>query len=57
MVRAIVGTLLDVGSHKTTIQDFENIILSKKRTQAGKNVSPCGLFLTEIAYKNEIFEV
>jgi tRNA pseudouridine38-40 synthase len=57
MVRAIVGTLLDVGSHKTTIQDFENIILSKKRTQAGKNVSPYGLFLTEIAYKNEIFEI
>lgn len=55
MVRAIVGTLIDVGRGKTTQQDFENIILSKKRTQAGRNVSPQGLFLTEIAYPDVIF--
>jgi tRNA pseudouridine38-40 synthase len=55
MVRAIVGTLLDVGRKKITKQDFENIILSKKRTQAGRNVPPEGLFLTEIAYPKDIF--
>jgi tRNA pseudouridine38-40 synthase len=50
MVRAIVGTLLDVGNKKTSLQEFENIILSKKRAAAGKNVAPEGLFLVEIAY-------
>jgi tRNA pseudouridine38-40 synthase len=55
MVRAIVGTLIDVGRGKTTQEGFENIILSKKRTQAGRNVSPQGLFLTEIAYPKTIF--
>ncbi len=55
MVRAIVGSLLDVGRGKTNQTDFENIILSKKRTSAGRNVSPAGLFLTEVAYPESIW--
>ena len=50
MVRAIVGTLIQVGEHKITIQDFEKIIQSKDRTKAGTSVPPEGLFLEEIRY-------
>jgi len=50
MVRAIVGTLVDVGKHKITNQDFRNIILSKDRANAGLSVPAKGLFLTEITY-------
>jgi len=54
MVRAIVGTLLDVGTKKTSIQEFEKIIENKNRKNAGRNVPPEGLFLTQIKYKSEI---
>ena len=50
MVRAIVGTLVDVGKHKITKEDFRNIILSKDRSNAGLSVPAKGLFLTEITY-------
>lgn len=50
MVRAIVGTLVDVGKHKITNQDFRTIILSKDRANAGLSVPAKGLFLTEITY-------
>ena len=50
MVRAIVGTLLDVGEHKITLNDFKNIIEQKDRTKAGKSAPPEGLFLTKIKY-------
>jgi len=50
MVRAIVGTLVDVGKHKITNQDFRTIILSKDRATAGLSVPAKGLFLTEITY-------
>jgi tRNA pseudouridine38-40 synthase len=55
MVRAIVGTLIDVGLGKTTIEEFKNIILSKDRCNAGASVPPQGLFLTKIDYPNRIF--
>ena len=50
MVRAIVGTLVDVGKNKITKEDFRNIILSKDRSKAGLSVPAKGLFLTEITY-------
>lgn len=50
MVRAIVGTLVDVGSGKITIDDFRTIILSKNRSKAGLSVPAKGLFLTAIIY-------
>ncbi len=50
MVRAIVGTLIYVGLKKITIQDFEMIILSKNRNNAGFSVPPHGLYLTKIEY-------
>ncbi|CAM1347920.1 tRNA pseudouridine(38-40) synthase TruA [Tenacibaculum insulae] len=50
MVRAIVGTLIDIGSGKTTIDDFKKIIESKNRSNAGTSVPAKGLFLTKVVY-------
>lgn len=50
MVRAIVGTLLDVGTGRITSVDFEQIILSKNRKKAGRAVPSKGLFLMEVNY-------
>lgn len=50
MVRAIVGTLINVGLKKITIAEFATIIDSKNRTKAGFSVPACGLFLTKIKY-------
>jgi tRNA pseudouridine38-40 synthase len=55
MVRAIVGTLLDVGSKKITVKEFQSIIQSKDRKKAGANVPPHGLYLTEVKYPKSIF--
>ncbi len=50
MVRAIVGTLLDVGLGKISHDDFVRIIYSKNRCSAGESVPARGLFLYEISY-------
>lgn len=50
MVRAIVGTLLDVGLGKVSIDGFRTIIESKNRSNAGLSVPAKGLFLTQIKY-------
>ncbi|WP_158962734.1 tRNA pseudouridine(38-40) synthase TruA [Myroides fluvii] len=50
MVRAIVGTLINVGLHKITLDDFRTIIESKDRGQAGFSVPGKGLFLTKVGY-------
>ena len=50
MVRAIVGTLIDVGLEKITIDDFKKIIESKNRSNAGVSVPAKGLFLTAVTY-------
>lgn len=50
MVRAIVGTLINVGLHKITLADFTKIIESKDRSEAGFSVPAHGLYLTNIVY-------
>ena len=50
MVRAIVGTLVDVGKEKIKPQDLHQIIKSQNRSSAGASVPACGLFLTEVKY-------
>ena len=50
MVRAIVGTLVDVGKGKITVDDFCKIIELKNRCEAGQSVPADGLFLTEVEY-------
>lgn len=55
MVRAVVGTLLDVGTGKTSLTEFKSILQSKDRKKAGMNVPPDGLFLTQVKYPKHIF--
>ena len=50
MVRAIVGTLVNVGLHKISLDDFNEIIKSKNREKAGFSVPAHGLYLTKIEY-------
>jgi tRNA pseudouridine38-40 synthase len=50
MVRNIVGTLVDVGLHKITPDDFKGILVSKDRSLAGITAPAHGLFLMEVKY-------
>lgn len=50
MVRAIVGTLLEVGKGKITVDNFRKIIEMKNRGAAGTSAPPQGLFLVDIGY-------
>jgi tRNA pseudouridine38-40 synthase len=52
MVRAIVGTLMEVGKGKLSVQDVQDILDSKNRCEAGQSVPAQGLFLTRIDYPN-----
>ncbi len=56
MVRAIVGTLLDVGIEKISVADFEKILAGKDRKKAGMNVPPEGLYLTRVVYPKNILK-
>ncbi|MFP4018691.1 MAG: tRNA pseudouridine(38-40) synthase TruA [Bacteroidales bacterium] len=55
MVRAIVGTMIDLGRGKINIKQFRDIIESKDRCRAGYSVPPNGLFLTDITYPDSVF--
>jgi tRNA pseudouridine38-40 synthase len=55
MVRAVVGTLLEVGKGKKTVQEFEAVILSKSRKEAGAQAPAEGLFLTKVGYPESLF--
>jgi tRNA pseudouridine38-40 synthase len=56
MVRAIVGTLLDVGFGKTDLQGLREIIESKNRSNAGASAPAKGLFLTDVIYRADIYK-
>lgn len=55
MVRALAGTLLEVGTGKIDLADFRQVIEQKDRGAAGLSVPAHGLFLTDIEYPDEIF--
>lgn len=50
MVRAIVGTLIEVGKGAISVEEFRNIIESKNRCAAGMSVPAKGLFLVDVEY-------
>jgi tRNA pseudouridine38-40 synthase len=54
MVRAIVGTMMEVGEKKISLEDFRQIIETHDRSAAGKSVPAHGLFLTAIKYPAHI---
>ena len=55
MVRALVGTLLNLGFGKITMEEFTQIIEAKNRSVAGQSVPPQGLYLCDVRYPDEIF--
>ncbi|WP_310992632.1 tRNA pseudouridine(38-40) synthase TruA [Aequorivita marina] len=56
MVRAIVGTLLDVGYGKTSMEDLKAILNSKSREEAGASAPAKGLYLTKVEYPQAVFK-
>ena len=54
MVRAIVGTLLDIGFEKTSMLQFHEILKSKDRGKAGSSAPAKGLYLTKIVYPEQL---
>ncbi|MEN8137668.1 MAG: tRNA pseudouridine(38-40) synthase TruA [Bacteroidota bacterium] len=50
MVRAIVGSLLEIGLKRKSVEDFRKVIESKNRSEAGVSVPAHGLYLTEVTY-------
>lgn len=57
MVRAIVGTLLEVGRGKLSLEGFRRIIEAKDRGKAGTSAPGHALYLVDVAYPPEIFNV
>lgn len=57
MVRAIVGTLLEVGRHKMSLNDFRKVIEARNRCAAGTSAPAEGLYLMDIQYPDEIFRL
>ena len=55
MVRAIIGTMLEIGYAKIEPKDIKKIIFKKDRSAAGFSVPAKGLFLQKIVYPNNIF--
>ena len=55
MVRAIVGTLLEVGRKRMTLDGFRRVIEAKDRCQAGTSVPGHALFLVDVSYPEELF--
>ena len=50
MVRAVVGTLIDVGRGRLSLDDFRKVIEGKRRTEAGESMPANALFLEEVKY-------
>lgn len=50
MVRAVVGTLIEVGRGRMTLDDFRKVIEGKRRTEAGESMPANALFLVDIRY-------
>lgn len=55
MVRAVVGTLVEVGRGKMTLKEFSNVIKKRDRCAAGASVPPQALFLWDIQYPDNIW--
>lgn len=54
MVRAIVGTLVDVGRGRYTVEEFAKIVASRDLSRASSGAPPQGLFLSNVKYKGQM---
>lgn len=55
MVRAIIGTMLEIGQQKLPVDELDAIIISKNRSNAGSSAPAHGLYLTQVNYPKEVF--
>ena len=55
MVRAVVGTLLDVGRGRLTYEQFCDVVAKHSRCAAGESVPAQGLFLVRVRYPENLF--
>lgn len=54
MVRAVVGTLVQIGSGKIALSELKEIVESKNRSMAGDSAPAHGLYLTKVVYPKVI---
>lgn len=54
MVRAVVGTLIDVGRGRISVDDFRQIVESRKRTSAGESMPGYALYLVDVRYPFDV---
>ena len=55
MVRNMVGALIYVGNGKLSVNEFQDMFLSKNRSKAPPTFMPDGLYLADVKYKTPIF--
>ena len=55
MVRAVVGTLVDVGRGRLTVDDFRDIVASRDLSRSSAGAPARGLFLNDVKYPDEVF--
>ena len=53
MVRAVVGTLIEVGRHRMTLEQFRDVVAGKNRSDAGESMPGHALFLERVEYATE----
>ncbi|WP_018620393.1 tRNA pseudouridine(38-40) synthase TruA [Spirosoma luteum] len=56
MVRTIVGTMIEIGQERLSLEKFEQIILARDRNQAGRAAPANGLYLVEVTYPDKVFQ-
>lgn len=57
MIRAIVGTLVDVGRGRYTVEDFEHILHSRDLSLSSSGAPAVGLFLSDVKYSDEVYKI
>ena len=57
MVRAVVGTLLEVGRGRMPVDGFARVIEARDRCRAGTSAPAQGLYLVDVRYPDELFDV
>ncbi len=57
MVRAIVGTLVDVGRGRLSVEEFEHIVVSRNLSLSSAGAPAQGLFLSNVRYSDEIYDI
>ncbi len=55
MVRSVVGTLLEIGYGRMTVEEFRAVIEAKNRCRAGVSMPAHGLYLVDVQYPENIF--